>query len=564
MVPVINTKGACGRFKDKKYRRGISTFIGACILNFVAGAIYSLCVLAVYQISYIKAIGNEISIDHLAFYYPIEILFQCFASILGGIMYKELGLHITNLIGVLILSGGYFVMYFSEYLLYDMLCMILGGIGTGIILYPSTTNAYRWFPEHNGIIVGVMETMISLGSFTFSFLGEIMINKKKEPSSKETDLYSPLIAVKIKDYLIIQIFALLAGFILSFFFMFIKEEDNKKNIMSELNLITEVEDENDKDSQDTVNGSNVLPYNYEPKDTTINPNNNNYNLKINDEKKKKKKDNKAKIKNNTEDDDIDKKKKPLLGNKEGDNDSNGEEIGLLKLLKFTFKSERLVLFSLIMVLQSPVSNMAFTLYREIGEYKKIDVKYLQLVGSLYFIFECLSSFVFGILCDYIQLKNLLLFINIVGTIVGYIYCLTFQNGLIFFIVQNFLSFSSGGYYSVKDCYLMKVFGNDLYIELNGLVSFLVALTVNLLTPITYIVQSNIKNKEVGYWILFVSFGTLNLIGLILNFFLKETPVDLKAQYILKKRGRLNSSLSYFRSSFRHSFHKSFYKSFHKV
>ena len=296
----------------------------------------------------------------------------------------------------------------------------------------------------------------------------------------------------------------------------------------------------------------------------LNPNNNNYNFKINDEKKKKKKDNKAKIKNNTEDDDNDKKKKPLLGNKEDDNDSNGEEIGLLKLLKFTFKSERLVLFSLIMVLQSPVSNMAFTLYREIGEYKKIDVKYLQLVGSLYFIFECLSSFVFGILCDYIQLKNLLLFINIVGTIVGYIYCLTFQNGLIFFIVQNFLSFSSGGYYSVKDCYLMKVFGNDLYIELNGLVSFLVALTVNLLTPITYIVQSNIKNKEVGYWILFVSFGTLNLIGLILNFFLKETPVDLKAQYILKKRGRLNGSLRYFRSSFRHSFHKSFYKSFHKV
>ena len=128
--------------------------------------------------------------------------------------------------------------------------------------------------------------------------------------------------------------------------------------------------------------------------------------------------------------------------------------------------------------------MAFTLYREIGEVKRVDMKYLQLVGSLYFIFECLSSFVFGILCDYIPLKFLLFFINGVGTLVGFIYCLTFQKGIIFFLVQNLLSFSAGGYYPVKDCYLMKVFGNDIYIELSGYVSFLVALTINLITPIT--------------------------------------------------------------------------------
>ena len=73
----------------------------------------------------------------------------------------------------------------------------------------------------------------------------------------------------------------------------------------------------------------------------------------------------------------------------------------------------MVLFSTIVILQSPVSNMAFSLYREIGEYKKVNTKYLQLVGSLYFIFECLSSFIFGILCDYIQLKKLIYYINVV-------------------------------------------------------------------------------------------------------------------------------------------------------
>ena len=115
--------------------------------------------------------------------------------------------------------------------------------------------------------------------------------------------------------------------------------------------------------------------------------------------------------------------------------------------------------------------MAFSLYKEIEEYYKIDIKYLQFVGSLYFIFECLSSFVFGVFCDYVQLKYLLFFIILVGTFVGFIYCLTFKNSLIFFLVKNFLSFSAGGYYPVKDCFLMKVFGKDIYIELSGYIFF---------------------------------------------------------------------------------------------
>ena len=67
--------------------------------------------------------------------------------------------------------------------------MILGGIGTGIIFYPSTTNSYEWFKEHNGIIVGIMETMISFGSFFFAFIGEKIINKDEIPSSQEDNLY---------------------------------------------------------------------------------------------------------------------------------------------------------------------------------------------------------------------------------------------------------------------------------------------------------------------------------------------------------------------------------------
>ena len=65
-----------------------------------------------------------------------------------------------------------------------------------------------------------------------------------------------------------------------------------------------------------------------------------------------------------------------------------------------------------------------------------------------------------------------------------------------------------------------------------------AISVNLLSPITYFVQSGLEDKDHGYWILFLSFGTLNLIGLILNFFIEETPIKLEELYEKEKAEKI--------------------------
>jgi len=575
--------------KDENFLKGISTLIGAVCINFIIGAIYSLCTLSVYEISYIKEKGGSINIDHLTFYYPVEIFFQCFSSFVSGFIYKEFGLHTTNLIGITILSGGYFVMFISSSLTLDIVSMALGGIGTGIILYPSTTNSYEWFKDHNGIIVGIMETMISFGSFFFSFIGEKMINKEEIPSNDDDNLYDFEIGKGIKKYLIMQIVCIICTFILSYFLMY--EKNNEDEIILDIEYNGQLigkksskikertlkgkkkySDISDSDKEETKESIHKTSIDSIDKKEKINENDNFINIiikeesetdtyeenndkeeiknninsindinddeenKINEEIKEELKKDELKGESNIEinveknnHDKEDEKKESLLPKEEKEISKNSikeKSIDTQSLLKRAFKSKRLLLFSSIVILQAPVSNMAFSLYREIGEYKKVNTKYLQLVGSLYFIFECLSSFIFGILCDYIQLKQLLYFINVVGTFVGLVYCLTFENSLIFFLVQNFLSFSAGGYYPVKDCYLMKVFGKDIYIELSGYVSFLVAISINLLTPISYFVQSWLEDrKDTAYWILFLTFGSLNFVGLILNFFLKETPIS---------------------------------------
>jgi MFS family permease len=517
----------CTKFHDKNFVKGISTLIGASSINFLVGAIYSLCTLSVYEVSYIKGKGGSIEIEHLTFYYPVEIFFQCISAFISGIIYKKFGLHKTNFIGVSILCFGYFSMYLSTNLMMDLFAMIMGGIGTGIILYPSTTNAYEWFKDHNGIIVGIMETMISFGSFFFALIGEKIINKNEIPSHDDDNLYDFEVGKKIKNYLIIQIITLISTFFLSLLLMFEKnhKEQNKLDPNNSELISLEKSDENEKDDSNEEfeikddPTTNIIIGNKKEEKTIKNDSARDIELGKN------KKEENMPMKNNISEEKI--IKHILNKNMSIKNRKIQKDKDFKKMLKLAFKSRRLILFSIIVIFQAPVANMTFSLYREIGEYEKIDVKYLQLVGSLYFIFECLSSFVFGLLCDYMKLKYLLLFINGVGTFVGFTYCLTFKNSLIFFLVQNFLSFSAGGYYPVKDCFLMKVFGKDIYIELSGYVSFLVAFSVNLLTPISYFVISGLQNKDMAYWILFISFGTLNLIGFILNLFLEETPINLE-------------------------------------
>ena len=543
---------------DKNFLKGLSTLFGGVILNFLIGAVYSLSTLAIYEISYIKAKGGSIDIYHLTFYWPLEMFFQCISAFLSGSVYKKIGLHLTNVIGVIILELSYILMYFSLSLFQDLTSVILSGIGTGIILYPSTTNAIEWFENRSGLIVGIMESMISFGSFFFCLLGEKVINKNGVESNDIDNLYNYEIGKKFKDFLIILILCVVVGFILSLILMKEKKKIDKKEyytLHKEVNNNNKSENEKENveenvkenNNENKINKKDLIIENKETMENKEEKNNKVEELidnqlieKINE-----------KVNNNVKDETavhnlnkIQHVEIPVANNNNNninniDNNNNPtkkeieKELKLKQAIKLAIKSRRLILFVIIVMLQIPVGSMAFALYREIGEYKKIDIKYLQLIGSFTFIQECLSSFVFGLLCDYITIKNLLFIINGVGTIFGFFYCLSFNNSFIFFLVQILLSFSSGGYYPVKDFYLLKVFPKEIYIELNSYVSFFVASAINLCNSLSYFILSLIHNKDTGFWILFISFGILSLCGFILNCFTNEEKINLRER--IKKK-----------------------------
>ena len=479
------------KFKEKNILKGISTVFGASLINFFIGEIFALCTLVIYELSYIKQTDNSITIDHMTFYYPTEIFFQNFFSFISGILYKKFGLHTTNLIGIFTIILGHYIMYLSSSLYYDIISIIFAGSGIGIIYYPSTTNACEWFMNHNGIVVGILETMISLGSFCFSLIGERIINKEKIQSRFEDNLYDFEIGKKMKCYLVFLIMCSTTVYIISFLLMFDKQIDNNSN----------------RESKEMENSNESIELEDRLDDTFIEKNH--------DNKK-------------TE-------KQVELIVKEEKNENKSKKDEYIRLLIISGKSKRLILFCLISVLQFPVPAMIFSLYRGIGEYKKIDMKYLQLIGSINFIFEGLSGFIFGILCDYVNLKYLLLFINGVDTIIAFSYYYTFNNSFLYFFITSFTSFSAGGYYPFKDCYLLKVFGTFIYIELSSYVSFLKSFVVTIISPIAYYIETKIEIKDNAYWILFMTLAVMNLIGTILGLFINDSPFNYKEKIQKRKK-----------------------------
>ena len=524
------------RIKDKDFLKGISSVIGAIILSLQVGSIYSFCSLAVYEITYIKRNDEEnfISIDHLSFYYPFEVLFQCLSSFVSGFMEKKLGMHLTNLVGIIILGVGYFIIYLSKNFFIDILGMIFGGIGTGIIYYPSCKNACLWFMDHNGIIIGIIESAISLGSFLFALIGEKIINPKGLDCNKKDALYSEDIGKKVKTYLKVQIICLVGVYILTWVLMFKKEEQS--NIKKEIETVTPLSLNNKSQTESNENENLSADLISKASDT----------------------------------------KEPSLNYKQ-------------MILKAS-KSKRFILLAILLILRAPGPAMLFSLYRAIGDKNELDTGTLQLISSVSFIFECLSGIIVGFLADYINLKILLHLINGILTVLLYTFCLTFDNSTAFFWYCNISSFINGGIFPFNDCYFLRVFGTEIYIELMGYISFLNNLAVVAISPLSYYLEKSFdegndggeeeeeeeeereeerEEEEIGGQeegeeegedgrlegeeqeggdnstkdddsqevdntgtiILFSIFGTLNLISFILGFFLNLDPFD----YGIKKK-----------------------------
>ena len=437
-----------------QFKNGVLSIIGASLINFVYPSIFSFCTLAVYQTSYVKNHGGNVNINYTMFYYPVVLFFQSIFGLIGGYINNKIEVHWSNFLGTFLVILGSFIGYISESFILDMISMAVFRISLGVIMFPATMNACKYFMKHIGLVNGIVETAISLGSTFYAFIGERIINPDEIPSRDEDNFYDDYIDKNVKTFFVVQMLSALTVFLIGLIIIKKYNEEIYINVQERLLYLTKSED------------------------------NANNEIKV--------------VKN-------------ILTRKQ-------------KLIK-ALKSWKFWRFNLISLSQSPISDMVFSLYRGIGESHEINQTALQLIGTLNFIIEFILSFVFGVLCDYVNFKILLFIMNIIGTIVGFTYCLTFNDSFFFALLTLSISVQSAAYYSLKDYHIMKVFGTDIYIDLSGFVCLFTGITVIILTFITYWVEEVLVEKNKAYWIMFTIFGGLNGLGVILGFFEDDEPFD---------------------------------------
>ena len=470
--------------KNPNFIFGVLSVIGSCLINFVYPSVFAFCTLCVYQTSYIKYNGGTADISYTMFYYPVLLLFQSIFGLIAGIIFSKVGVHWTNLIGTFIFILAAFIMYISARFYLDMISSALYGIGVSILMFPSTTNSCKYFMNHIGLINGIVETFISLGSSFFNFIGEEIINPDFIPSDPQDHLYDEKIAKRVKIYLLIQLFSSLGVYLIS-------------------EILTKTYDENRTEEfsiKSLFRIEEIKSLFHQKKD-----------LKLIDDKNEEMQSMDEKENKSNENNEIDKNKKIKKTRKEQ--------------LKIALKSWKFWRYNLISLSQSPVSDMIFAMYRGIGETYRIDQNALQLIGTLTFVIEFILSFVFGILCDYVNFRILIFINNMIGSMVGITYYYTFHSSFWFTFLTLLISVQSAGYYSLKDYHLMKVFGTEIYIDLSGVVCLFTGIVVIILTFITYIIETELQDKDTAYLFVFPVFGIFNFMGVILGLFEEDVPFN---------------------------------------
>ena len=465
---------------------GVLCLIGACILCFVFPSLFSFHTFAVYQTSYIKHHGGDASVTYTMFYYPVTLFFQSIFGLVAGTLFAKVGVHWSNLIGSSIYVLASFIMYISTRFYLDMISSALHGIAFAILAFPAVINTCKYFMNRVGLINGILITCQSIGTTFFTYIGEQMINPDRIQSDPLDHLYNEKISNNVKKFLLLQIFCTLGSFIICEMLTKTYDENNQEKFsikfLFRVNEIKSLCNKKKDDKSLLIEAADdVFSINPEAKEIEDD-------IKETNKSKKNSKTRKEKI-------------------------------------KMVLKSWKFWRYNLISLSSSPIINMIFSMYRSLGETYQIDQNALQLLGTLNSIIGFIFSFIFGVLCDYVDFRTLLFINNIIGSIVGITYYHSFHNTLSFTILTLIIAVQSAGYSCLKEYHIIKLFGIDLLVDLSGVVSLTTGICVIILTIFTFIIESSLEQKDIAYLIIFPVFGVFNFLGVVLGFFENDEPFD---------------------------------------
>ena len=182
---------------------------------------------------------------------PCSDLFIYFFLTLVAKMGIKIGVRLTICVALIFKYVSYALLLFVPNYYVVLIAMCLFGIGSGLGNLTYLRNSWRYFPQSQGLVNGIILGGAGISSSVLTPLADFaIINPDKIPANKTTGLYEDeAIANRLPTYLIILSITFLILGVISIFITFpYQNEDNEETDKSE-EQIGESPKENEKDKE---------------------------------------------------------------------------------------------------------------------------------------------------------------------------------------------------------------------------------------------------------------------------------------------------------------------------
>jgi MFS family permease len=238
-------------------KKGILSLVAAVLLHLLMGNIFSFPNFIPYYKSYLYHKNNEeekVSKTQLYFITPIGIFALNTLPIVTGFLDKILGTKVMTIIATITLIFSQLIFYFFINYYLVIISYFLFGVAGSLAYFQTLKNCWKYFPGKEGLISGIIFSAFGLSSFTFTSLGDLIINK--DHVDPESDgFYRKDIALKFLDYIkLYLICVVIMGTISSILCFTYNEENIGENRENDLTKIIEGEENvhNEGDTEDKV------------------------------------------------------------------------------------------------------------------------------------------------------------------------------------------------------------------------------------------------------------------------------------------------------------------------
>ena len=493
--------------KKKILKDSIKTLISSEIYGLGLNSLFILNNLGVYLISYLRSLEGEkktLTLSHNYFFALVVMITMSISVLFSPAVQNKIGIRYSIFLGGTLNILSTIVLVISKKFYIDLISYFFNCLGFFCASLIGR-NVMSYFYDIRGKLLGALSISSFLEKSGYNYLAEkFLINPLSDEADVDGSYYTYNVSRNIFKFMIFCVILMFICDILCL--ILIVPFDKKKHENGLFNKLTNLEEsKEDINSADIVNvlGENNegLLENKEKEDDSDN------------EENKEKKDEK-----------LDKKKSFAK-----------------RFIQKALKNRRFIFLFLSNFFATPLSIFLNGIWRNIAIRNRIPTSYQQNIETYRPFVECISTFIFGFISDYIPYRFIFSILSFISTFVGIIFCFTLQSPNLFTIILLVEAMAGNGRISTSSPHFIKVFGLKHYIELGGIIN----LSSFLAFPICIVflfffdqkyatvnegdIETNItgifNSSNAPYFILFIISGLLNCISAILSCFETEELFD---------------------------------------